>query len=201
MSKNWSLILITAFVLGYGLKVFLDHQPSDAIHNETSLDVGSLDVELQGKGNRPVQLFDAADTRTRVVYFGFTHCPDVCPTSLAMLAAALNQLDPQTRAQLRPTFITLDPARDDGKVAHTYAQYFHPQIDGLSGDIATIQTLANRYGVVFKRTELSDSEMKYTLDHNSYFYFLAPDGTLITKVSHTLTPAPLMAAIETLNQK
>lgn len=195
MSKNWSLILVAAFTLGYGVKVFLDNQPSTLATEQHT-----LTTTLQGENNRDVALFDPQDDRVRVIYFGFTHCPDVCPTSLAMLAGALNQLDSPTQSAIRPIFISLDPERDDASKAHTYAQYFHPMIEGLSAPQSVIQPLANKYGVVFKRTELAESELKYTLDHNSYFYFIQPDGSLITKVPHTLTPAPLVAAIKSLKQ-
>lgn len=196
MSKNWSLILVAAFALGYGVKVFIDSKPTPAVN-----EADSAKVIFQGENNNAVDLFDNQDDRVRIIYFGFTHCPDVCPTSLAMLAGALNQLDDNTKSNIRPMFISLDPERDDANTAHTYAQYFHPLIEGLSAPIDVTQPLATKYGVVFKRTELEESELKYTLDHNSYFYFIHPDGSLITKVPHTLTPAPLVAAIKSLNQQ
>ncbi|MCY9804495.1 SCO family protein [Vibrio scophthalmi] len=196
MSKNWSLILVAAFALGYGVKVFIDNKPTPAVN-----EADSAKVIFQGENNNAVDLFDNQDDRVRIIYFGFTHCPDVCPTSLAMLAGALNQLDDNTKSTIRPIFISLDPERDDANTAHTYAQYFHPLIKGLSAPIDVTQPLATKYGVVFKRTELEESELKYTLDHNSYFYFIHPDGSLITKVPHTLTPAPLVAAIKSLNQQ
>ncbi len=191
MSKNWSLILVAAFALGYGIKVFIDTKPADS-----STEQHAVSSAFQGQHNSRVQLFDQNDDRVRVIYFGFTHCPDVCPTSLAMLAGALNQLDETKKSELRPIFISLDPERDNAEKAHTYAQYFHPMIEGLSAPLEITQPLASKYGVVFKKTKLKESELQYTLDHNSYFYFIKPDGTLITKVPHTLTPAPLLAAIK-----
>ncbi|KOO10187.1 photosynthetic protein synthase I, partial [Vibrio xuii] len=86
MSKNWSLILVVAFVLGFGVKTFLDSEPA-ATDSQTQQTI------LFGQDNQPVDIFDPNDSRVRVVYFGFTRCPDVCPTSLAMLAGALNQTD------------------------------------------------------------------------------------------------------------
>lgn len=141
------------------------------------------------------------DPRIRIVYFGFTRCPDVCPTSLAMLAGALNQISDEQKAQLRPMFISLDPERDEADASAKYAHYFHPMIEGLSAPLDITTPLAHRYGVIFRKTELEGSELKYTLDHSSYFYFLKPDGTLITKVPHTLTPAPIVEAISKLTTK
>ncbi|WP_367990384.1 SCO family protein [Vibrio sp. NTOU-M3] len=197
MSKNWSLILVVAFALGFGLKAYLDAEKSV---QKTSEQTESSSV-LFGKEGATVELFDAQDPRIRIVYFGFTRCPDVCPTSLAMLAGALNQIDEQTKSQLRPVFISLDPERDAPNDANKYAQYFHPMIEGLSAPLTVTTPLAHRYGVIFRKTELENSELKYTLDHSSYFYFLKPDGSLITKVPHTLTPAPLVEAITTITSK
>ncbi|MGL4827994.1 MAG: SCO family protein [Vibrio sp.] len=189
MSKNWSLILVVAFTLGFGVKAYLDSQQKLTNTIPTS-------PALFGQNQQPVQLFDQTDPRIRIVYFGFTRCPDVCPTSLAMLSAALNQVDDKAKSQLRPMFISLDPERDDAKLAAQYAHYFHPMLEGASGTLETTQQLAKKYGVIFRKTELPNSELKYTLDHSSYFYFLQPDGTLIDKVPHTQDPAPIVDAIQ-----
>ncbi|EGQ8442120.1 SCO family protein [Vibrio cholerae] len=193
MSKNWSLILVVAFTLGFGIKAYLDSQQKLAAQVTTPL-------TLSGDNQQAVAIFDQADPRIRIVYFGFTRCPDVCPTSLAMLSAALNQVDDKTKAQLRPMFISLDPERDDAKLVAQYAHYFHPMIEGLSGSVATTNQIAQKYGVIFRKTELPNSELKYTLDHSSYFYFLQPDGTLINKVPHTQDPTPIVDAIKKVIQ-
>ncbi|WP_394143710.1 SCO family protein [Vibrio atypicus] len=196
MSKNWILTLIAAFVLGFGIKSYFDAQSA------ATLDApGSEQTILFGEANQAVDIFDLKDNRIRVVYFGFTRCPDVCPTSLAMMAGALNQVDDETKARFRPMFISLDPERDAAADSYKYAQYFHPMIEGLSAPLDVTTPLAHRYGVIFRKTELENSELKYTLDHSSYFYFLKPDGTLITKVPHTLTPAPLVEAFNTITSE
>ncbi|WP_264407601.1 SCO family protein [Vibrio owensii] len=194
MSRNWSLFLVVAFVLGFGTKTYLDGQKDV----EKKQQVATEQSVLFGEGDKPVDIFDTSDDRIRIVYFGFTRCPDVCPTSLAMLAGALNQIDDAQKAQLRPMFISLDPERDEADASAKYAHYFHPMIEGLSAPLDVTTPLAHKYGVIFRKTELEGSELKYTLDHSSYFYFLKPDGTLITKVPHTLTPAPIVEAITKL---
>lgn len=193
MSRNWSLILIVAFVLGFGTKSYLDNQSN--IQSQHTGQSKSEQPVLFGEDDQPVHIFDESDPRIRIVYFGFTRCPDVCPTSLAMLAGALNQLDDSQKAQLRPMFISLDPDRDEANASAKYAHYFHPMIEGLSAPLDITAQVAHRYGVIFRKTELEGSELKYTVDHSSYFYFLKPDGTLLTKVPHTLTPAPIIEAV------
>ncbi|MCA2437595.1 MULTISPECIES: SCO family protein [Vibrio] len=195
MSRNWSLFLVAAFALGFGVKSYLDNQKTKPEQVDSST---SQQTVLFGENNQAVNIFDVNDPRIRVVYFGFTRCPDVCPTSLAMLAGALNQIDDAQKAQLRPMFISLDPERDEADASAKYAHYFHPMIEGLSAPLDVTTSLAHNYGVIFRKTELEGSELKYTLDHSSYFYFLKPDGTLITKVPHTLSPAPIVEAISKL---
>ncbi|EKO3368131.1 SCO family protein [Vibrio fluvialis] len=190
MSKNWSLILVVAFALGFGAKTYWDSQ------NQLSASQDPQTVTLFGADNKAVNIFDPKDNRIRIIYFGFTRCPDVCPTSLAMLAGALNELDEKTLSHLRPMFVSLDPERDNAEASATYAHYFHPMIEGMSAPLDVTTALAHRYGVIFRKTELPNSELKYTLDHSSYFYFLKPDGTLITKVPHTQNPAPIVDAIK-----
>lgn len=188
MSKNWSLFFVVVFAFGFGLKSYWDTQPTQP----------PLPFAQSTLTEHPLiaHLFDTHDPRIRIVYFGFTRCPDVCPTSLAMLAGALHQFNKQTQQQLRPIFISLDPERDTPQAIETYAAYFHPQIEGIALPFDLTQVLAERYGVLFQKTDLPNSELKYTLDHSSYFYFLKPDGTLITQVPHTNTPAPIVAAIK-----
>lgn len=195
MSKNWTLILVVAFVLGFSVKTYLSSQQDQSEQAKPAIE-DFQSVVLYGEDNQPVPLFDQSDPRIRIIYFGFTRCPDVCPTSLAMLAGALNQLDSDTLSKIRPLFISLDPERDNATDSAKYAHYFHSEIEGLSAPLTLTTAVAHHYGVIFRKTELPDSELNYTLDHSSYFYFIRPDGSLITKVPHTLNPAPILAAIE-----
>lgn len=197
MNKNWSLVIVVAFALGLGTKAYVDEQAKVQVDTQQT-QANAISGLLAGKDNKSIDIFDGEDTRVRVVYFGFTRCADVCPTSLAMLAGALNELNPQQLSQFRPMFISLDPERDGAEDSATYAHYFHPNIEGLSAPLTVTKPLADQYGVIFRKTEMKDSAMKYTLDHSSYFYFLKPDGTLITKVPHTLSPAPIVAAMTSI---
>lgn len=192
------LVILSTLGIGLGIKSYINTRPEVPGEIQKPEAPQLKEGFLYGKGNKPVNLFDQNDNRMRIVYFGFTHCPDICPTSLAMLAGALNQLDEKTVAHLRPVFITLDPERDNGDDSYQYAQYFHKSIEGLSAPLDVTKPLANKYGVTFRKTDLKNSELDYTLDHSSYFYFMRPDGTLITKVPHTESPAPIVDAIKTL---
>ncbi|MEJ2764972.1 SCO family protein [Photobacterium sp. MCCC 1A19761] len=189
MKFQW-IILALALVAGLVTRFVVDAQQETAATGASLAASGVLE-----SGKDALDLFNPADPRLRVVYFGYTHCPDVCPTSLAVLSAALKKLDNDTRKQLWPIFITLDPERDTPEKSAQYAQYFHQDIIGMTGTAEQTKALAQKYGVLYMRTELKDSALEYAVDHSSYFYLLQPDGTLVDKVQHTLNPVILVDAI------
>jgi protein SCO1/2 len=109
-----------------------------------------------------------------LVFFGYTHCPDVCPTTLSDLAQALDQLGPQAD-RLQPLFITVDPERDTPQVMHDYVASFGNRIVGLTGSAAQIAAAAKAYRVYYaKHPEGSD----YSMDHSAILYLMRPDGSL-----------------------
>ncbi|WP_407333852.1 SCO family protein [Enterovibrio sp. 27052020O] len=184
--KTKIIVLALALLAGLGARYMVQQSEPTS----PSVQLGQLH-----SGKQTVDLFDNKDERLRVVYFGYTHCPDVCPTSLAILSAALKSLPEDTLANVRPMFVTLDPKRDNADAAKEYAGYFHPMIEGASGSEQEIAALARKYGVLYQFTELENSAMEYAVDHSSYFYFLQPDGTLVEKVPHTLNPNMVSDAI------
>ncbi|MDO6706687.1 SCO family protein [Photobacterium sp. 1_MG-2023] len=187
MKFQW-IILAVALIAGLATRYFVDsHETRVAEAEQTS---GQLE-----SGSETLNLFNTSDERLRVVYFGFTHCPDVCPTSLAILGAALKAVSQDELSKVWPVFITLDPERDTPEKSAQYAQYFHPEITGMTGTQAQTQLLAKKYGVLYMKSTQEDSALEYSIDHSSYFYLLKPDGTLLEKVPHTLNPNILVDAI------
>lgn len=134
--------------------------------------------------------FRLADQRGKVVpiYFGFTHCPDVCITSLSAVASGLKQLTDAEREQIQPVFITVDPERDDAARVGEYARYFHPSFIGLSGTLDEITQVAQAHFVVFEKVALDDSEMGYTMDHSSIVYVVGKDGVVKSLIHHGESP-------------
>jgi protein SCO1/2 len=197
MSKRYLLTLMTLFLFGLVLSHFYSSIKSNpSIRQPTTIDLQAL--AFHGKNDQRIFPFDTTDSRIRILYFGFTKCPDVCPTSLAVLSGALNQLTDTELTQFRPIFISLDPERDRAENTHAFAGYFHSQIEGGVASLDQTTQLAEHYGVFFKKVVLNSSHLDYTLDHTSYFYFIKPDGELIQKVPHTMTPTPLLEVMKTL---
>ena len=115
--------------------------------------------------------------RYTLVYFGYTYCPDVCPTTLALMGDALAKLGPASK-RVVPIFITVDPARDTPAQLKTYLAAFGPRFIGLTGDEKTIAKVASGYGVYFRKHPLPGGN--YAVDHSSVVYLMGPDGKFIT---------------------
>jgi cytochrome oxidase Cu insertion factor (SCO1/SenC/PrrC family) len=127
-----------------------------------------------------------------LVFFGFTLCPDVCPTGLQVIAAALDKLGPKAEA-ITPIFISLDPARDTPAQLASYVQSFHPRLVGLTGTQAEIDAVAKAYRVYAKRVDDPKSTAGYTIDHSTFIYVMGPDGSYVTHFTHA-TPVDAMVA-------
>jgi protein SCO1/2 len=137
-----------------------------------------------------------AGLRGRVVllYFGYASCPDVCPTSLALIKAALQTLTPAELARVRVLFISVDPLRDTPAKLKQYARYFHPNIIGVTGKAAEIGAVAVRYGASYAFTPVQ-SAVGYVVDHTSVTSVVAPDGRLVEQLPHGTAAPEIVAAI------
>ena len=122
--------------------------------------------------------------RYMLVYFGFSHCPDICPTTLLLMMNALNQIGDLSR-QVVPVFITLDPERDTPEKVATYVNNFSPNLVGLTGSEAQIKAAADAYKVFYKKVPVENSEMGYVVDHSGFVYLMGPDGKYVTHFAHT----------------
>ena len=108
-----------------------------------------------------------------VVYFGYTFCPDVCPTTMMEIAGALKTLGSRAEA-VRGLFVTVDPQRDAPSVLSEYLKSFDPRLIGLTGTAAQIKTAARDFHVFYERNDTDDGN--YTYDHSAFIYLIDPDG-------------------------
>ena len=113
--------------------------------------------------------------RWMLIYFGFTSCPDVCPTELQTVSAALDRLGPLA-TKIAPIFITIDPERDTPAALAEYVKLFDDRLIGLSGTPDQIAAAARAYRVYFARAKSKDAS-SYLMDHSSFVYLVGPDGT------------------------
>ena len=140
-----------------------------------------------------------ADYRGRymLIYFGYSFCPDVCPTTLAVMAQALDRLGGDAR-RVTPIFITIDPERDTPKVLATYVKAFGDQFVGLTGTAAEIAAVEKEYKVYAKKTPLDEKKGLaggYGMDHSSVIYLMGPDGKLVSFYDELIPAAKLEAEL------
>lgn len=134
----------------------------------------------------------------RLVYFGFTFCPDVCPVDLQTVGAGLRQFerdDPERAAKVQPIFISVDPARDTPPVLRRYVAAFHPRLIGLTGSEDEIAQVARRYGVYYQRGDPAPGG-GYGVDHLRGIFLYGPEGEPIAIVPHEQGPAALAAELD-----
>jgi cytochrome oxidase Cu insertion factor (SCO1/SenC/PrrC family) len=137
--------------------------------------------------------------RTMLVYFGFTFCPDVCPSGLQVIAAALDMLGPKADA-IAPLFITIDPERDTPQQLAQYVKSFHPRLIGLTGSPDEIAAVTKAYRVYVKKVEDAKSTAGYTIDHSAVLYVMGPDGAFETHFTHAVSADVLAQRLDKLLQ-
>ena len=126
----------------------------------------------------------------RLMYFGYSFCPDVCPVDLQKLMAGyrlLEQRAPALAAQIQPIFVTVDPARDTPAVLKSYVAAFHPKLIGLTGTEAEIADVTRRYAIVYRRDDARGTT-DYLVDHSRQTYLFSPKGDPIALIPQDGTP-------------
>jgi protein SCO1/2 len=140
-----------------------------------------------------------ADYRGRwlLVSFGYTFCPDICPTTLASVAEALDRLGPDA-AQVQPIFVTVDPARDTPAVMGAYTAAFDARILGLTGSPERIAAVAKAYGAHFETHESGPDDRRYAVDHTSRLYVMDPDGAFVRAIAYHESSETIAATLRAI---
>ncbi len=140
------------------------------------------------------------DYRGKVIllYFGYTQCPDICPTSLSLMAQALNELSQQERSQIVGIFVSVDPKRDTLEHLAEYVGYFHSGFIGVTGTPEAVAQAARRYGVQYSYSNDSGSAMGYIVNHSAAVYLIDRQGELRFAFPHETPPETLLGAMRML---
>lgn len=128
-----------------------------------------------------------------LVYFGYTYCPDVCPTELGTMVAALDAMGPAGE-RVTPVFISIDPGRDTPAAMADYVSRFHPRMIGLTGTPEQVAAAARAYRVYFAKVQPRDTT-EYLMDHSSFIYLVGPDGRVRSLFRPETTPEAIAAAV------
>lgn len=196
MRSRLVILAAIAFAIG-GLAAFL---ASPAMRERLSPQNISVGQALVGG---PFSLVDQtgkrvteADFRGKymLIMFGFTYCPDICPSGLQVMSAALEQVGPKAD-QIVPVFVSVDHERDTPEQLALYVKSFHPRLVGLSGTAAEIAAAAKAYRVYYKKVADEKSTAGFTYDHSALIYLMGPDGRYVTHFSHATGPDALAAGL------
>jgi protein SCO1/2 len=184
-------ILVVLLLISGGGMIWLVQQPTDEAA-PGGVSIGGPFALTDGTG-RAVTDRDYRG-RDMLVYFGYTFCPDVCPTTLSDVAAALDKLGPRA-ADVQPLFITVDPKRDTPEVVGKYAAAFSPRLVGLTGTPAQIKSVAAEYRVYYAEHRTGPGPNDYAMDHSSILYLMGPDGAFITPIRADAGPDVIAAEL------
>jgi cytochrome oxidase Cu insertion factor (SCO1/SenC/PrrC family) len=130
-----------------------------------------------------------------LVYFGYTYCPDACPTALQTMTQALDDLGDDAKA-VQPVFISVDPERDTVAEMKKYAQNFHPRLLALTGSPDQVAAAANAYHVFYEKVNPPNGGDEYLVDHSSFIYLMGRDGRYVTHFGLDMTAAAMAAALK-----
>ncbi|PAO93961.1 SCO family protein [Stutzerimonas stutzeri] len=175
-TRLWRCLLILALVLA---------TPALALDRDVLLDQANILLLPRERAMPPLELVDQDgqrfDTRSlqgrwHILFFGFTACPDICPTTLSDMRRLFSQLPKETRDQLQLVLITADPARDTPQQLKTYLDYYRGGFNGLTGDMEQLQRLSTALGLPF--VPASETQGEYSVSHSGNLALVGPDGTL-----------------------
>ncbi len=131
----------------------------------------------------------------QLIFFGYTYCPDICPTSLALMSQALKHMGDEAN-EIQPIFITVDPKRDTREVLGEYVKYFHPRMLGLSSSPEVTKRTAELFKARYEKVPSDDGDPnRYLVDHTASVYVLGRNGEFITKFAHGMPPTEMIARL------
>jgi cytochrome oxidase Cu insertion factor (SCO1/SenC/PrrC family) len=203
---RWRLVLYVFAGFWFGGLVALALFPAARERLLPSVNVRSMGQVLVGG---PFTLTDHTGKRVTdqdfrgkflLLFFGYTNCPDVCPTALQIMAAALDKLGPNGQ-RITPVLISVDPEHDTPALLASYVQSFHPRLVGLTGSPEEIDAVTRAYRVYVKKVPDAKSTAGYSIDHSSIIYVMGPDGTYRAHFTHATTPDAMADRLAGLLQK
>jgi cytochrome oxidase Cu insertion factor (SCO1/SenC/PrrC family) len=173
------VVLIIAAITGFGALWFTRSLPG-GIASGTALVGGPFSLTDQNGERMTDQEFRG---KYMLIFFGYTFCPDVCPSELQVMSAALDKLGPQAD-KIQPIFITIDPARDTPETLKVYVSNFHPRLIGLTGSETEVASVANAYRAYYAKAKGTENKPDYLMDHGTILYLMGPDGKFLKHFSY-----------------
>jgi protein SCO1 len=191
----WSITTSSLLALG-SLLAGCDSGPKFKSTDITGVDYGKA-LDLTDHNGKPRHLQDFRG-KAVVLFFGFTHCPDVCPTTLVEISQALKQLGPDAE-RVQVVLVTVDPERDTKEALAKYVTAFDPRFLGMYGDLEATRRVAKDFKIYFEKRKTGET---YSVDHSGQSYVIDPQGRLRLLVRHDRISTDLPADLKViLNEK
>lgn len=185
----FGIFLAGSYALIYVIKPTETHQNANKLSLEAPIG-GNFTLNSP---NGDVSLSDFKGKLT-LVYFGYTFCPDICPTNLGNLSMAYRQLSDEQKAKLQILFISVDPERDTPERLQQYVNYFDANMIGLTGSPETLLEISRRYGVVYAKVD--EGKENYAVDHSAFTYVVDQQGALREQLPHAAAPDQFISTIQ-----
>ena len=191
MKKLIIAVILILTVLGTGyLALYSNKYATNG--QGTNVTEGQKNYDFTGKGVNGAVSLKSFEGKNKIIYFGYTSCPDVCPATLGILSGVLNELK---RYDIVVIFVTLDPERDEPKNVDEYARYFYPDSYGVV--VNDLPGVAKNYGVKYQKVLLEKSAMEYSVAHSSSLYVLDKNDKFVAEISN-LTAQNIKKTLENL---
>ena len=184
------IVLLILFIVS----IFIGNQSKNSQNANVKDIIITSDFELHDQDNKKVTKADLLGSPS-VLFFGFTYCPDVCPTTLQSLSLLIDQLGSDS-AKLKFYFVTVDPERDTPEILKYYLSSFHPAIKGLTGEAEQLDVLIKSFSIYAKKVSLEKDN--YTMDHTSSVILIDKNTNLVGTITYQESPELALAKLKKL---
>jgi protein SCO1/2 len=194
-ARKLVFVLTVALAAALGVRETFAEIPSRPTSDQTETSVRELGSRFMLTAHDGRTMSDEDfQGRHMLVFFGYTHCPDVCPTSLLTVARVLELLG-EDAAKVQPVFITVDPGRDTRAVLAEFVPHFDSRIIGLTGPEAMIERVAKGYRVKHSKVPGNGGDGFYTIDHTATLFHMGPDGAFVERFAYETTPEQIVVRL------
>ncbi|MGD9501063.1 MAG: SCO family protein [Methyloceanibacter sp.] len=197
MSRRLLTVIVAGFLIGAIAGAFLlaltGHQPERAVATSGKALIGGPFALIDQNGKTVTD----QDFRGRfmLVFFGFTHCPDICPAELQVMSQSLDALGAKAEGVV-PIFVTLDPERDTPEAVGAYVKNFGPRFVGLTGSPEAIAAAAKAYRVAYSKFQEDPASSDYSIDHSALVYLMGKDGEYLAHFPYGTPPDKMTEEIK-----
>ena len=190
MKKKLSLFITSLILLSLGIFLLVPYIQNQKEIKQYAFTMNSI--------NGKVSLSDYKGKYT-IIYYGYMYCPDICPTTLSIVASALKKLPKKKADMFQLIFISVDPDRDKVKELKEYANYFYKGAIGLTSNEKYLKSISSNYGTYYAKEYLKNSKMNYSVAHTSFVYIMDKEGKILHKLKHLEKTSDIFNVIEKLD--